>query len=294
MKELEIVAIRIDGGTQPRVHLNEVTVGEYAELLTDGVGLPPVTVFFDGSEYWLADGFHRYFAHTKIGALKISADVRNGSCRDAVLHSVGANASHGLRRTNEDKRRAVETLVNDAEWSKWTDREIAKACGVSHTFVAAIRRPEVTERQQVNRDKSAAKRVESDSTASKVKPLIKDPAPKSEPASPSPAAECNPIAQQTEQDDEFGPSAEELAFLEEKEKADRDAYDALVEVAFSDEKLGDALKLVAQQADEIGRLKAELRVVKEARDAHMNGKNEAIRMVKSLQKKLAKLEKAAA
>lgn len=94
--------------------------------------------------------------------------------------------------------------------------------------------------------------------------------------------------------DDFGPSDEEMAFHEEKEKADRVAYDALVEVAFSDDKLGDALKLVAQQADEIGRLRAEVRVLTEARDSHMNGKNEAIRMVKSLQSKLKKLEKAAA
>jgi len=34
---------------------------------------------------------------------------------DAVFNSVGANAEHGLRRTNADKRRAVLTLLNDDE-----------------------------------------------------------------------------------------------------------------------------------------------------------------------------------
>lgn len=105
--------------------------------------------------------------------------------------------------------------------------------------------------------------------------------------------EVQPATNESEYDD-FGPSDEEMAFHAEKEKSDQEAYDALVEVAFSDDKLGEALKLVAQQADEIGRLRAELRVVKEARDSHMNAKNEAIRMVKSLQSKLKKLEKAAA
>jgi hypothetical protein len=94
--------------------------------------------------------------------------------------------------------------------------------------------------------------------------------------------------------DEFGPSESELAFLEEREIADRAAYDGLVEVAMSDDKLGESLKLVATQAEEIARLKAELRVMRESRDSHMNAKNEAIRLVKSLQKKLAKYEKAAA
>lgn len=288
MRELGIDDIRIDGGTQPRVHLNESAVAEYAEALTDGVKLPEVAVYFDGSEYWLADGFHRYFAHKKIGALTINAEIRDGSRRDAVLHSVGANSAHGLRRTNDDKRRAVETLVSDDEWGKWSDRDISRACGVSVSFVGAVRRPTVAERQQANRDKSAAKRVESDSAKSVASP---QPTPEPEPAELP--AQAVSLASEVACDD-FGPSDEEMAFHAEKEKSDQEAYDALIEVALSDEKLGEALKLVAIQADEIGRLRAELRVVKEARDSHMNAKNEAIRMVKSLQAKLKKLEKAAA
>lgn len=286
---IKLDLIRIDGGTQPRAHLNEPAVAEYAELITDGAGLPPVTIYFDGSEYWLADGFHRYHAHRKIGALQIDADVRKGQRRDAVLHSVGANASHGLRRTNEDKRRAVETLLADTEWSQWTDREIAKACGVSHPFVAVIRNPVVAERQQSNRDRNSAKRVErveSDSTPDKSLPV---------PANSKPVAQRDPVAQ-APQNGEYvneGPSAEEDAFFEEKEKADREAYEALVEAALSDDSLSEAITLIAKQAEEIARLRAELRVVKESRDGYMNGKNEAIRMVKSLQRKLADKEKAA-
>jgi hypothetical protein len=139
MKSISISNIRIDGGTQNRVQLNEETVAEYSDAITDGAKFPPVTVFFDGSDYWLADGFHRYHAHRKIGALDIDADLREGTKRDAILHSVGVNASHGLRRTNADKRKAVETLLNDEEWSKWSEREIARACQVSHTFVAKLK-----------------------------------------------------------------------------------------------------------------------------------------------------------
>src|SRR5574337_996665 len=95
---IDISRIRIDGGTQSRANLNESVVAEYAEAMTEGAKLPAVTVFFDGSEYWLADGFHRYHGHKRIGALKIDAEVLNGTRRDAVLHSVGANAAHGLRR----------------------------------------------------------------------------------------------------------------------------------------------------------------------------------------------------
>jgi hypothetical protein len=40
-----------------------------------------------------------------------------------------------VRRTNEDKRRAVATLLNDPEWSQWSDREIGRRCGVRDRMV---------------------------------------------------------------------------------------------------------------------------------------------------------------
>jgi hypothetical protein len=42
-------------------------------------------------------------------------------------------------RTNADKRRAVELLLRDEEWSKKSDRWIAEKCGVSHNFVNSVR-----------------------------------------------------------------------------------------------------------------------------------------------------------
>jgi len=50
-----------------------------------------------------------------------------------------ANAAHGQRRTNADKRKAVMTLLEDEEWGKWTDREIARHCAVDHTTVGRLR-----------------------------------------------------------------------------------------------------------------------------------------------------------
>jgi hypothetical protein len=43
--------------------------------------------------------------------------------RDAILFSVSANGTHGQRRTNEDKRRAVLCLLNDPEWAADTTPE---------------------------------------------------------------------------------------------------------------------------------------------------------------------------
>lgn len=131
--------VKTDGGTQPRAELSEILAAEYAEAMRDGATFPPLVVFHDGEDYWLADGFHRHKAALANGLVEIAADVRQGSRRDAVLFSVGANATHGQRRTNDDKRRAVLTLLNDEEWHAWSDREIARRCGVSDKTVARHR-----------------------------------------------------------------------------------------------------------------------------------------------------------
>lgn len=136
---IAIGQISTDGGTQPRVALNESVVADYAEALRSGAELPPITLFFDGAAHWLADGFHRFHAHRQIGADEIEANVRTGTRRDAILHSVGANDTHGLRRSNDDKRKAVLTLLRDAEWQRWSDREIARCCAVDHKTVAKVR-----------------------------------------------------------------------------------------------------------------------------------------------------------
>ena len=56
-----------------------------------------------------------------------------------MLYSVGANATHGLPRSNADKRRAVETLLRDDEWAQWSDSEIARRAAVSQPFVGKVR-----------------------------------------------------------------------------------------------------------------------------------------------------------
>ena len=140
MNMLELDQIRIDGGTQSRVELNQETVADYAQAFTAGASFPPVVAFFDGANYWLADGFHRYFGAKDAGESAIDAEIINGTQRDAVLYSLKANATHGLRRTNADKRKAVETLLKDAEWATWSDRKIAEVCGVGAPLVGDVRR----------------------------------------------------------------------------------------------------------------------------------------------------------
>src|SRR5262245_49710584 len=131
--------IRVDGGTQARAQLEGDVVKEYAAAYEGGTELPPVVLFSDGTYLWLADGFHRYGGAKLANREFIEAEVREGTQRDAILYAVGSNGTHGLRRTNADKMQAVQLLLADKEWAAWSDRVIADACKVSHTFVSGVR-----------------------------------------------------------------------------------------------------------------------------------------------------------
>lgn len=134
---LPLSSIRLDGGTQCRASLDAEHIATLADAWQDGAKIPAVVVFHDGSNYWLADGFHRYHAAQKCEFRDIEADVRSGTRCDAVKFALGANAAHGLRRTNADKRRAVEIALK--EFPKLSDREIARICAVGHPLVAEVR-----------------------------------------------------------------------------------------------------------------------------------------------------------
>lgn len=138
-KPISVAEIKINGGTQPRSEIDESVVSDYAEAMQGGAQFPPVAVFFDGAAYWLADGFHRTHAARRAKMTEISAEIHDGTKRDAILYSVGANYGHGLRRTNDDKRKAVMTLLEDGEWSQWSNVEIAKQCAVDEKTVRKYR-----------------------------------------------------------------------------------------------------------------------------------------------------------
>jgi len=139
-KQIDLDKIRLDGGTQMRAEIDYHTVEDYAHAYASGVDMPELTVFCDGSTNWLGDGFHRWHAAKKAGKKMVPCHVKQGSQRDAILFAAGVNDTHGLRRTPEDKRIAVRTLLSDEEWRKCSDKWIADHAKVSRPFVADQRK----------------------------------------------------------------------------------------------------------------------------------------------------------
>ena len=144
---LPLDEIQRDGGTQPRVKMDLAHIKRLEEQIEEGHSLEPVVVFYDGESYWLADGFHRWQANSNQEQEAIACIIHQGSRRDAILYSVGANADHkpALPRSREDKRRAVMTLLRDPEWKDWSNYKIAEVCRVNEKTVRNIRKTLTTD-----------------------------------------------------------------------------------------------------------------------------------------------------
>lgn len=130
--------ITANEAAQPRAKIDHVLIHDYSEAMAFNTEFPPIAAFEDEEgNLFLADGFHRLAAAKKAGKERIQTIIHEGGgLRSAILHSVGCNAAHGLRRTNDDKHRAVSVLLQDPEWgAEWNNSEIARRCGVSPEFV---------------------------------------------------------------------------------------------------------------------------------------------------------------
>lgn len=268
MKTVNLDEIRLDGGTQLRVVLNQQKVYEYLENMKEGDEFPPIETVFDGSTHWLTDGFHRWHAMKLMGLKETSVKWKPGTQDDAIRAALKANSKHGLPLTNEDKRKKVETALALPEGPELSDYAIAKMCDVSKTFVAAVRNPEAKERQERNRSKSAQKKADSSpTTTGNSSPTTTEPN-----GSPT-TKEPDPYAGSTPDDDEI--KAAELA-----EQADRETMYKLLEA-------DEPLKVAHEEIKRLNHLNSQLEI---RLHGLMNERNEAVKMVKKLQKELDKLK----
>jgi ParB-like chromosome segregation protein Spo0J len=110
-RKMPLSGVTLDKELQPRAKIDGPTVDRYAEMLLDGVVMPPVVVVYDGEKFWLADGFHRVYGHEKAGLREIEAEIHYGSKLDAIRISLKANAEHGRPRSDRDLQDAYDLAV---------------------------------------------------------------------------------------------------------------------------------------------------------------------------------------
>jgi hypothetical protein len=265
MKKVRLDLIRLDGGTQFRDQINQDVVKDYAEKMGDGAEFPAICCTFDGTTYWLYDGFHRYFAQHNLGYTEIQVHYLPGTLEDAQDLALSANSKNGLHRNNATKRKVVETALSMERHKNKSNREIAKLCEVSHSFVAAIRNPEAKKQQSANVKKHFEKKAKEESGV-KLHPEAKP-------------LEVNPNRPSMLED--FAPSEQEI---QESESFIESQNQLMVELLDSDDKLATAY-------DKIKVLTLENEHQRITINRLMNTNKELEKLVLSLQRQVDKAKK---
>lgn len=100
-QNVPLASLRLDCGTQWHAAMNDAAIAEYTEAIHQGATLPPLVVYFDGVDFWLADGYHRFHAYRAAGVDEVAAEVRTGTRRDAVLFSTHTMTPIGMTHDQE-------------------------------------------------------------------------------------------------------------------------------------------------------------------------------------------------
>ena len=266
MKKLNLALIRIDGDTQAREALSQDKVAEYAELMKDGSVFPPIEVFFDGSDYWLADGFHRYFATQTNGSVSIEANIHNGTLDDAQLYAFGANKGRGLEMSPKDIRSVVLRMLKHPIWGKWVNAEIARHVGCSKMTVGRVKstmqEPEA-ETKKTYRNKNGKEQTINTKNIGRKK--------------------------ETEEDDGKEQKVVELTDTVNELSTENQALRDKIAIGQWDaseiEKI-DVQDTVAELREQIRVLEIDNKALRESRDMYQNRNAELMKTVKALQNKL--------
>jgi hypothetical protein len=271
MTTVNINLIRLDGGTQCRTVIDQSTVYTYLERIKEGEEFPLMETIFDGKTYWLVDGFHRYHAFKLADVQEIEINSKQGTLQDAQIEALKANSKHGKQLTNDDKRNKVEMALKIEGFEKKSNYEIAKICELSASFVASVRNPEAKKKQdeaKLKYAKECAKKFEDSSpTITEVETntdLIR-----------------SEIASQP--DSGIAPDDEEMKATELAMQADQETMYKMLEA-------DDALAELYEENKKLNLLNAQLQV---RIHGLMNEKNEAVKMIKDLQKQIDRHRKMA-
>jgi DNA-binding transcriptional regulator YhcF (GntR family) len=272
---MKISDIRTDGGTQARASLNQDTVNEYAQQMQDGSIFPPVVVFNDGSDIWLADGFHRYFATRQNGMLEIEVEIHQGTVDDATLYAFGATARRGLSFTREDLQEIVSRMMKHAVWSTWSTRKIAEHIGCSAMTISRVKSSLEEPSNTVSYTRNGKSKTMNTSSIGKA------------PRAPRKKKQETKVIEENNVPDEL---IDEINKLSEENDRLKDAI-AIGQWDVSEIEKVDIEDTVKDLREQIRVKDIEIQALKESRDMFQNENAELKKTVKALQAKLKKVDR---
>ena len=139
-QEFRLSDIHVDPHLQVRADVDQDMIDEYTQAMKDGAVFPPIQLTATGNGYRLVDGRHRFEAANRIGLKTINAEVITAEGPMALATAIKANSAHGRQLSSQEKREALERLLQDSVVVGWSDRSISRATGLSGALVADCRK----------------------------------------------------------------------------------------------------------------------------------------------------------
>lgn len=238
----------VDRAVNPRERISPEHVEDIREAIRAKKPVPhPVCYDVDG-KLKLSEGFHRWDAYRLEKRLRVEVVVVVGTDDEWAAAALCSNQDHhALKRTNADKRRAVEGMLK--RFPKWSNPKLAEAVGVSIEFVRQMR-PQVAtvatcdEREgrdgktyttpQADEKSTTSDEPKRQGTAPPPEPESVKPPPAPETSTPDPSTNQHQLCEHSESapasDDESPPAGDAGEPPPEEEPAEHpaDAYVATV------------------------------------------------------------------
>jgi hypothetical protein len=135
----------------PRRALSIDRTAQITEAYRHGQDLGPIDVFVCRDavlvkyRFILADGFHRVHIWQQLhddpkNRPEISVRYHIGDEYDAYMYAVEKSVTPGLLLDRNERVAVAEKMIRDDVWGVWSGRDIARACGMSHQTVAALKK----------------------------------------------------------------------------------------------------------------------------------------------------------
>ncbi len=124
IQDLAISFINDAESIQSRAEVSPDAVDDYSHAMREGAEFLPIVVILTARRAVLLTAFIVTRPSSTTAVRLFWPTLGRIGRVEALLHAVGANAGHGLRRTNKDKAHAVALLLAEPTCADWSDREI--------------------------------------------------------------------------------------------------------------------------------------------------------------------------
>ncbi len=142
MKKLVFIAdISFKSSPRVRDQLIPEVVEDYAERYKkrEQMPLPELAELSDEDDLMVCiDGTHRLHGLKQNGQKAATCNVTKMTTEEALKRALASNRAHGLRRSNDDKRRCVIAALN--QWPDKTNVAISQLVGVDDKTVNVVRK----------------------------------------------------------------------------------------------------------------------------------------------------------